>query len=177
MTDDSASSALTEREPSSFASTVVGIAGTVQDRRSGGAMSRGDRAELRRMRAGTAFPPEPFWALVERFAIPPPGEPFWIDVVPLMVDYPHDASRRPGRALAESRVSGARIERWLRLEPDRARREAGRLLARLDGGLNWVSFAGLLRFWNSQDRRGFARDFFLSPAYREREKLLSAQET
>ena len=177
MIDDSASTAATVQEPASFASTVRGIAGMVQDRNSGGAMSRGERAELRRMRAGAAFPPEPFWTLVERFGIPPAAEPFWMDVVPHMIDQPHDPRRRPGRALAEAQLSGARLERWLRLEPERARKEAGRLLVRLEGGLNWVTFAGLLWFWTPQDRRGLARDFFLSPAYREREKMLSEQET
>lgn len=164
-------------EPLSFGAIVAGIAGTVADRRSGGAMSRGERAELRRMRTDAPFPPEPFWALVERFEIPPPAEPFWMDVVPLMVDHAHQRGRSPGRALAEAKVSGARLERWLRLEPDRARKEARRLLAKLDEGLDWVAFAGLLRFWTPRDRRALARDFFLSPAYREREKLLSEQET
>ncbi len=177
MTDDSASTSAPVQEPGTFASTVMGIARTVQDRSSGGAMSRGERSELRRMRSGTAFPPEPFWTLVERFAIPPPAELFWMDVVPHMIDHPHDPRRRPGRVLAEAQLSGARLERWLRLEPERARKEAGRLIVRLDGGLNWVTFAGLLRFWSPQDRRGLARDFFLSPAYREREKMLSEQES
>lgn len=177
MIHDSASTAVAVRQPGSFAYTVRGIAGTVQDRNLGGSMSRGERAELRRMRAAAVFPPEPFWTLVERFAIPPAAEPFWMDVVPHMIDRPHDPRRRPGQALAEAQLSGARLERWLRLEAEQARKEAGRILSRLDGGLNWVTFAGLLWVWTPQERRGLARDFFLSPAYRQREKILSEQET
>lgn len=176
MTDDSTSTVVSAEELQPFARTVRGIAGMVKVRNAGGAMSRGERAELRRMRRGAPFPPEPFWRLVERFEIPPTAELFWMDVVPHMINRPHDPDRRPGQALAEAHLSGARLERWLRLEPERARGEAGRLLARLDGGLNWVTFAGLLWFWTPQHRRELARDFFLSPAYRDREKTHFGQE-
>jgi CRISPR type I-E-associated protein CasB/Cse2 len=164
-------------EQRSFASTVLGIAGMVTHRRYGGAMDRGSRAELRRMRSGDLFPPEPFWMLVARYDIRPSEELFWIDVVPLMVDHRHNQGLPPGRALAEAGVSGARIERWLRFHAERAREEAGRLLTRLDSGLNWVSFASLLRFWNDdRNRRALARDFFLSDAYRARARAVARQE-
>jgi CRISPR type I-E-associated protein CasB/Cse2 len=160
-----------------FAGTVLGIAGSVSDRRSGGAMDRGARAELRRMRSDAIFPPEPFWTLVSRYDIHPAEETFWMDVIPLMVDHPHNPGLRPGRALAEAGVSGARVERWLRLDAERARRESRRLLARLDAGLNWVAFAALLRFWGDDaNRRTFARDFFLSDAHRARSQAKSQQE-
>lgn len=160
----------------SFSQIAAGIAGTVKDRASKGGMSRGERAELRRMRNGTVFPPEPFWMVVERYDIRPSEEAFWIDVVPLMVDHPHNPTLSPGRALAIAGVSPARIERWLRLDPERARREASRLLTRLDQGLNWPRFAGLLRFWTDEERRRFARDYFLSPDHRERKKKLASKE-
>lgn len=160
----------------SFAKTVLGIAGTVRDRSDGGGMNRGERAELRRMREDELFPPEPFWRLVERYDIRESQEPFWIDLVPLMVDHPHTSELSPGLALARSGVSGARIERWLRLDRARARKEAGRLLARLEKGLNWIHFAGLLRFWTNRDRRQFARNYFLSDAYRRRQESKQREE-
>jgi CRISPR type I-E-associated protein CasB/Cse2 len=156
---------------------ILGIAGTVQDRGKGGGMSRGERAELRRMGDRNLFPPEPFWRIVGRYEIPPSEEPFWRAVIPLMVMHPHNSGVRAGAALAEAGVSSSRIERWLRYDPSRAREEARRLLARLDAGLDWVRFARLLRWWTDSDRRRFARDFFLSPAYREREKETEGKET
>lgn len=165
----------TERPP--YARQVLGIAGYVQDRESGGGLSRGERAELRRMRSDDVFPPEPFWTLVDRYDIPPYEEDFWRDVIPLMVDHPHDGGLRPGRALAQAGVSPARIERWLRLDPERARKEAARLLTQLDSGLDWPRFAGLLRFWTDRNRRAFARDYFLSPEHRERNRTHATQET
>lgn len=168
----------TETAPGrTFAQTALGIAGTVQDRARGGAMSRGERAELRRMRDHEVFPPEPYWRLVDRYDISASEESFWGDVVPLMVDHPHNGALAAGRALAKAGVSAPRIERWLRLDPERARKEAGRLLARLGEGLNWASFAGLLRFWYDRDRRQFARDYFLSPEHRERKPKLTKQES
>ena len=155
----------------SFAQRAVGISGFIEH------LTRGERAELRRMRDGTLFPPEPFWRIVGRYDIPPSEETFWIDMIPLMVRHPHNPSLPPGLALAQSGVSPARIERWLRLEPERARKEAVRLLARLDQGLNWAKFAGLLRFWGDSDRRRFARDYFLSPEHRERKLKLQSKET
>ncbi len=156
---------------------VLGIAGTVQDRGKGGGMTRGERAELRRMGDRDLFPPDPFWRVVGSYGIPPSEEPFWRDVIPLMVQHPHNPGVRVGATLAAAGVSATRIERWLRHDAPRARKEARRLLARLDSGLDWVQFARLLRWWTDSDRRRFARDFFLSAAYREREKKPSGKET
>lgn len=149
---------------------ALGIAGTIQERgRDGGAMSRGERAELRRMR-DDSIAPEPFWTLVGRYDLPLSQDAFWKSVVPLMVEHPHRKGVPPGRALAAAGVSAPRIERWLRLSKQRARQEARRLLVRLDEGLDWTKFAPLLFYWSMERKRKFARDYFLSPEHRERRK-------
>ncbi len=152
-------------QPRSFRDQVLGIAGYV------GALRRGPRAVLRRLDAGEeTIPPQDFWNVVERYNIRESDERFWLAVLPLMVRYPHRFDRTPGRALAAAGVSAARVERWLRLDADGARREAGRLLSHLKGeGLDWIKLAYLLRDWSDEQRRGFARDFFLSPEYRQRQ--------
>ncbi|HET8656967.1 MAG TPA: type I-E CRISPR-associated protein Cse2/CasB [Longimicrobiaceae bacterium] len=149
----------------SFRDQVLGISGYV------GALRRGPRAELRRVEADPDhIPPQVFWDIVERYGIRERDESFWLSILPLMVRYPHRFDLSPGRALAAAGVSPARIERWLRLDRDGARRQAGRLLSHLkDGGLDWIRFAYLLRGWSDEQRRGFARDFFLSPEYRKRQ--------
>lgn len=149
----------------SFSNQVLGISGYV------GALRRGPRAMLRRVDSDVDhIPPRVFWDLVERYDIQERDEPFWLAIVPLVVQHPHRADLSPGRALAAAGVSAARIERWLRLDATGARREASRLLSHLKGeGLNWIKFAFLLRDWNDEQRRGFARDFFLSPEYRKRQ--------
>lgn len=164
MTDTSAA----QERKLTFPKVVTGVAGFVEDRSRGGGSSRGERAELRRMHAGDGFLPEPFWRIVDRYDVRPGDEPFWIDVIPLMVVHPHDSELTPGRALARAGVSPGRVERWLRLDAVRARGEARRLLARLTTGLNWVRFARLLRFWSEAERLSFARDYFLAPEVRKK---------
>jgi hypothetical protein len=149
-----------------------GIAGYV------GRLPRGPRAELRRLTADGAFiPPQAFWNLVDRYAISQRDEDFWLHIVPLMVEHPHDSSTAPGVALARAGVSASRIERFLRLDRDGAWAEAGRLLSHLgEAGLDWagtlstwrVGFGPLLHGWMPEQRRHFARQFFLSPEYRKR---------
>lgn len=137
-------------------------------------LRRGPRAVLRRLadRPGP-IPPQEFWDVAERYRITPPDEVFWLRVIPLMVRYPH-IEVRPGLALARSGVSGARMERWLRLDGAAALAGAGRLLSHLkDGGIDWRRFGRLLYDWEHADRgprlrRELAREFFLSPEFRAR---------
>ena len=150
-------------EPPSLEKQLLGIAGYVA------ALPRGPRAVVRRLNADSgAVPPEEFWRIVERYGINPPEEEFWMRVIPLMVDYPNQPGLAPGLALARSGVSSARLEKWLRLERDDALREAGRLMARIESGFDWVHLGKLLRFWSDGSRRALARQFFLSPEYRAR---------
>jgi len=151
-----------------------GIAGYV----SRDTLPRGPRAELRRLSTDPArIPPQVFWSLVDRYEIGRDEEEFWLRVIPLMVLHPHDPKTAPGVALARAGVSPARIERWLRLDRESARREAGRLLSHLgDAGLDWagqrsgwkVGLGPLMHDWTESQRRDFARQFFLSPEYRKR---------
>lgn len=159
-------------QPRSFRDQVLGIAGYV------GALRRGPRAVLRRLDADDeTIPPQDFWNVAERYGIRDRDESFWLAVLPLMVKHPHrfdlppnHPKSAPGRALAAAGVSASRVERWLRLDSAAARREAGRLLSHLKGeGLDWIKLAYLLRDWSDEQRRGFARDFFLSPEYRQRQ--------
>lgn len=152
--------------PRSFESKVLGVAGSVRGRSEGGPMGRGDRAVLRRMLADATLPPEPFWALVAKYDIHEKEEEFWRVAMPLMVLHPHRPGISAGRALAAARTTGPRVERWLRLDRERARQEANRLLARIDGGFDWVRFARLLRSWSRASKLTFARDFYLSNEYR-----------
>ena len=152
----------------SFDRQVRGAAGYVAALRR--ADRRGPLATLRRLRdSGDRVPPQVFWDVVERYQIRERDEEFWLAVLPLMVEHPHEAGLPAGRALARADLSAARLERWLRMDVDAARREVARLLSRLKGaGFDWIGFAYLLRHWNDEHRRGFARDFFLSPEYRQR---------
>lgn len=146
-----------------FQQQLLGAAGYVSSLR------RGPRAVLRRMSADPeAVPPEVFWDIVARYEIAEREEPFWRAVLPLMVRHAHAPGIRPGAALARSGVSGARLERWLRLSHATALAEAGRLFARVEGGVDWTSLGPILRFWNDASHRDIARQFFLSREYRER---------
>jgi CRISPR type I-E-associated protein CasB/Cse2 len=162
-------------EPRGWAQVVLGVAGTIEERNRGGGSSRGDRAVLRRMRADEHIFPAPFWSLIGKYDISPTDEAFWIDVIPLMVKHRHNTAISAGRALAEAKVSRARVERWLRLDAPRARREARRLLSKVDTGFDWVQFASLLRWWNAEAQRRFARDFFLTRDAQEKQRT-SAKE-
>ncbi len=159
-----------QSEPTSFRDQVLGVASYVAALRR--ANRRGPLAVMRRLKTGPhQIPPQVFWDITEKFQIRGrENEDFWLAVLPLMVRYPHGFDRTPGRALAAARVCAARVERWLRLDAAAARREAGRLLSHLKGeGLDWIKLAYLLRDWSDEQRRGFARDFFLSPEYRQRQ--------
>lgn len=151
-------------QTSPFTRQLVGVAGYVE------ALKRGPRAMLRRLGANPDhIPPQVFWDIVDRYGIARHEEDFWLAVVPLMVQHPHQFGNPPGRALAGAGVSAARVERWLRLDRAAAFDAASRLLSHLgDGGLDWTRLGPLLRYWNDDQRRGFARDFFLSPGYRQR---------
>lgn len=155
----------TPTEALGFRDQILGAAGYVST------LQRGPRAVLRRMGADSdRIPPQQFWNVVERYGIRSEDEDFWLTVLPLMVRHEHRFDRTPGRALAQAGVSAARIERWLRLDRAGARAEAGRLLSQLKGeGFDWIRFAALLRFWSEDERRRFARDFFLSLEYRQRQ--------
>lgn len=152
-----------------FEARVLGVSGSVRDRARGGPMSRGDRAELRRMREGVQIPPDQFWALVAKYDISKYEEAFWRVVVPLMVGYPHQAGLSAGRALAKAGVSRSRVERWLRYDAERARIEAKRLLSKVDDGFDWLRFARLLWHWDEQNKLSFARDYYLAPESRKQD--------
>lgn len=126
-------------------------------------ISRGDRAELRRM-SPEGVPPEVFWRTLDRLdrTVYEREEPFWMTVLPLMVRYPHRRGARPGGVLAGRGVKPARIVRWLRRDREAAWREAHRLLSLLKGeSLDWVELGMLLHNWGDDTvRRRFARDFF-----------------
>jgi CRISPR type I-E-associated protein CasB/Cse2 len=150
-------------EPPTLEKQLLGVARYVT------ALQRGPRAILRRVNADSGgVPPEEFWRIVERYSITPREENFWLRVIPLLVEHPHQPGLAPGVALARSGVSPARLEKWLRLERDDAIRETSRLLARIEGGFDWTQFGKLLRFWSEDSRRTLARQFFLSPEYRAR---------
>lgn len=145
---------------------VAGIAGYLDELRR--ANRRGDLAMLRRLgREQGGVPPEVFWRIVDRYEITPGEEAFWLAVLPLMVKYPHRPGAHPGAALSRAGVKSARLERWLRLDRPGALREASRLLSKVDGPLDWVALAHLLRSWSEDGRRRLARDFFLSPEQRD----------
>ncbi len=149
-------------ESITFRQQLLGAAGYVSSLR------RGPRAVLRRMSADPeAVPPEVFWDIVARYEIAMREEPFWRAVLPLMVRHEHAPGTRPGVALARSGVSGARLERWLRLSHATALAEAGRLFARVEGGVDWTSLGPILRYWTDESHRDLARQFFLSREYRE----------
>ena len=165
MSDEQpATVAAPERQLTGLPRQLLGAAGHVT------ALPRGPRAVLRRMCFhADEPPPDVFWRVVDKYELAPASEPFWLAVLPLMVTCPH-ARTKPGEALAQAGVSKTRVERWLRLDRERAWREASRLLARVDGGLDWTEFGQLLFHWGDEGRqRAFARQFFLSPALRERE--------
>lgn len=139
-----------------------------------GGLPRGPRAQLRRLGADDRqLPPQVFWDIVARFDIGRGAEEeYWLQVLPLMVRHPHDPHTPPGVALARAGISGARIERWLRLDRHRARREARRLLSKLgDSGLDWsggprgIGLGPLLHDWTESQKRAFARQYFLSPEF------------
>lgn len=127
------------------------------------ALSRGDRAELRRMRVGEV-PPEVYWRLTDMLDPVPSAreDAFWMTVMALMVRYPHRSGASPGRVLADAGVKSARVMRWLRRDQQGAWREAVRLLSPLKGAaLDWGSFGSLLARWQDETvRRRFARNFF-----------------
>lgn len=122
------------------------------------AVSRGDRAELRRMRPDE-IPPEAYWRLTEPLDR---NDELWMTVLPLMVSHPHERGDRPGRVLARAGVKPARTERWLRREKESAWKEAARFLGPARGvALDWSRFGTLLARWSDPERRRtFARDYF-----------------
>lgn len=163
MTDASATRALPDLDGRKR--QFVAIAGYVSG------LPRGQRAELRRGAArGSAIPPEVFWRIVDRYAIPEHEEQYWQTIAALMVVLPHQSGIAPGRAVASSGVAGARAERWLRHDRDRALGEAARLFARVTDGVNWADLGLLLLLWTPRQRRKFARDFYLDYVRMEQEE-------
>lgn len=128
-----------------------------------GNLPRGEQAILRRMERRRDEPaPDAFWQIVEKYDLPPWDEPFWVAVMPLMVRVPYQKGRPAGKALAAARVSSLRFDRWLRRDRESAWRGAWRLLAAVDGGIDWPSFGYLLRDWDDEQKRRLARDYYLS---------------
>jgi CRISPR type I-E-associated protein CasB/Cse2 len=157
MSEPAAAEALVTDGPPTFEQQLARVAGYVAK------LPRGPRAILRRLRQHPdQVPPDIFWTIVGKYGIEPREEDFWLAVLPLMVEHEHQPGRRPGKALYFSGVKPARLERWLRYDAVRAREEAFRLLARVDGGFDWVQFGLLLRWWDEGRQRRLARDFFLT---------------
>lgn len=158
----------THAEAFPFTRQLLSVAGHLETLRT--ANRRGPLAVLRRLGTDPDYiPPQVFWDIADRYEIARHEEDFWLAIMPLMVRHPHRFDLPSGRALAAAGVSAPRIERWLRLDRNSARREAGRLLSHLgDGGLDWTRFGPLLRFWTEDQRRSLAREFFLSTEYRQR---------
>lgn len=121
-------------------------------------VSRGDRAELRRMQPD-GIPPEIYWRLTEGLGY---EDELWMTVLPLMVQHPHQPGRRPGRVLARNGVKAARVMRWLRRDRRSAWDEARRFLGPArQVPLDWSRFGTLLGRWDDPHRRRrFARDYF-----------------
>lgn len=134
-------------------------------------VSRGDRAELRRMRPD-GIPPEVYWRLTEGLGY---EDELWMTVLPLMVDHPHQSGNRPGRVLARNKVKPARVTRWLRRDRRSAWEEAARFLGPAGQvPLDWSRFGTLLARWDDPDRRrSFARDYF-SELYKMERKSSNA---
>ena len=127
-------------------------------------VTRGERAELRRMR-GRDIPPEVYWRLTEQLDWPRDRQEFdryWMTVLPLMARNKHKRSKRPARALAVAGAKAARVERWLRRDRDSAWAEASRLLSVTKGApLDWAVLGYLLYAWDDPAvKRDFAREYF-----------------
>jgi hypothetical protein len=122
------------------------------------AVTRGDRAELRRMKPD-GIPPEVYWRLTDELD---QHDELWMTVLPLMVLHPHERGARPGRVLARNGIKPARAQRWLRRDRARAWEEAGRFLGPARGvPFDWSRFGTLLARWEDPERRrSFAREFF-----------------
>lgn len=135
-------------------------------------VSRGDRAELRRMRPD-GIPPEVYWRLTDGLGY---EDELWMAVLPLMVAHPHDRGGRPGRVLARNGVKPARVTRWLRRDRRSAWEEAGRFLGPARGvSLDWGRFGTLLARWDDPERRRrFAREYFSEIHKKERKSSSGA---
>jgi CRISPR type I-E-associated protein CasB/Cse2 len=146
-------------EERSWASKVAGIAEFIT------ALPRGDKAELRRMVTTRQGQPGPvFWRIAAKYDIRAYEEEFWMTLAVLMTRHEHRMGARVGRVLRNEGVSQARIRRWLSLDRGRAIQEVGRLLQQVQTAIDWVQMASLLRSWTDEDRRRFARDYFIVPA-------------
>jgi CRISPR type I-E-associated protein CasB/Cse2 len=127
--------------------------------------SRGDRAALRRLSTDPrAVPPEVFWRAVGDRIDSDEDERFWRSALLLMARHRH----LPGSSLGEQLegpvdrplLPNSRLERWLRLDRERAREDARRVLSRLDDGVNWADLGPLLHHWTPAQRRRVAQSFF-----------------
>lgn len=141
-------------------SQLASVAGRVHSE----GVSRGERAQLRRMR-GDDIPPEIYWRLTADLTWPSGRETFdrfWMTVLPLMTRNRHTPKACPGRVLADAGVKPARVERWLRRDRESAWAEAGRLLSITKGTpIDWAQLGYLLYAWNDPEvKRRFARDYF-----------------
>lgn len=149
----------TERRRSPW-SQLASTAGTLHS----DGVTRGERAELRRMRS-EEIPPGIYWRLTEKLTWPRGRDEFdgyWMAVLPLMTRNEHRPKARPGRVLAEAGVKAPRVERWLRRDRDSAWAETGRLLSMTKGApLDWARFGYLLYAWDEPKvKREFAREYF-----------------
>lgn len=155
--ESSATETADERTPWS---QLAGVAGRVHSE----GVTRGERAELRRMRHQD-IPPEIYWRLTDQLTWPRGRQEFdryWMAVLPLMARNKYEPKARPSRVLAAAGVKPARVERWLRRDRDSAWAEAGRLLSMTKGAsLDWAVLGYLLYAWDDPSiKRDFAREYF-----------------
>lgn len=151
----------------SFSQQVGSLASAIREKEGPNrrGLSKGERAELRRMGAKGRIPPAVYWQLRSTHKILEENYVLWHALLPLMVRHQHSREVTPGRALAVAKVSPRRVERWLRLDREGALREIGRLLAKVEG-VDWVKLARLLGSWTDKDRLQLAKDYYLSPEMR-----------
>lgn len=168
MTETTQSSGAQGTESDGLFGKMTRLATQVQSK----GVDRGDRAELRRMRAD-GIPPAVFWLLTDGLG---GSDALWMAVLPLMVTHPHESGARPGRVLARNGVKPARVMRWLRRDRESAWQEAGRFLGPARGiPIDWGRFGTLLAAWNDLDaRRRFAREYFSEAHKMERTPTTTA---
>lgn len=161
-------------EAKSLGQVVLGLHRAIET------MSSGERAQLKRMRAGE-FEPAAFWRLVCGPLAPQfdgrstpqreQSEACWAVVASAMArsGMPFNGKCTLGRAMAESGISELRFLRLLRADASQLPAQAqavAQLLASKGQSTHWIDFARLIisveRTDRDATRRKIARDFFSS---------------
>jgi CRISPR system Cascade subunit CasB len=146
--------------------------------RDGGALSNGERAELRRMDPRRIDAPA-FWKLAARFfddalapgaALREQQETAWASVVVGLAFLEQGAvGPRAGHALRDAKLSEARFVRFLRADNDALIDELpalARFVAAKGVAIDWADVARVLLLSDDaaeQQRRALARDYYTNP--------------